>query len=402
MRTVRALAPRAVALTVGLLGIGLLAACQKQDGPPPGGGSVPVTVVTLKTQPVMLRRELPGRLNAFLVAEVRPQVDGIVRERLFTEGGRVQKGQPLYQLDDATYRADYDSAVANLARAQATLVTAELNARRSAELVKIDAVSKQDDEDATAALRQAQAGVKSAQAAVDRAKVVLGYARIVSPIAGRIGKSNVTQGALVTAKQELPLATVQQLDPIYVDLTQASAEWLQLRRELQSGRLQGSNDVPVTILLEDGTEYAQPGKMAFSDVTVDPATGSFSLRVLVPNPDYLLLPGMYVRAVVATGERPNGLLVPQQGVARGPRGDTSALVVGKDGKAEMRTVRVSQAIGDHWLVEEGLAAGDRVIVEGLQKVQPGAPLQPTERGAAVAPAVAGTTAPAQPAARSEP
>jgi membrane fusion protein (multidrug efflux system) len=362
---------------------------------------VPVTVVTLKSQPVVLRRELPGRLNAFLVAEVRPQVDGIVRERLFTEGGRVQKGQPLYQLDDATYRADYDSAAANLNRAQATLVTAELNARRSAQLVKIDAVSKQDDEDATAALRQAQADVKSAQAAVDRARVYLGYARIVSPISGRIGKSTVTQGALVTAKQEMPLATVQQLDPIYVDLTQSSAEWLQLRKELKSGRLQGSNDIPVTILLEDGSEYAHSGKLAFSDVTVDPTTGSFSVRVLVPNPESLLLPGMYVRAVVAAGERPDGLLVPQQGIARGPRGDTSALVVGKDGKAEMRPVKVSQAIGDHWLVEEGLAPGDRVIVEGLQKVQPGAPLQPAERGAA-APAVAETAQPAATAPQSAP
>lgn len=378
-----------------LLAAVALTACQKQGGPPPGGGAVPVTVVTLETEPVTLRRELPGRASPFLVAEVRPQVDGIVRERLFTEGGRVARGEPLYQIDDATYRADHDSAVANLARARATLETAELNARRSEQLVKIDAVSKQDDENASAALRQARADVQSAQAAVDRARVVLGYARITAPIAGRIGKSSVTQGALVTARQAEPLATVQQIDPLYLDLTQSSAEWLQLRRELEAGRIKGVRDLPVTILLEDGSEYAHPGKLEFSDVTVDPTTGSFSLRVVVPNPDQLLLPGMYLRAVLATGERPDGVLVPQQGVARGPRGETTALVVGADGKAELRPVRVSQAIGDRWLVEEGLAAGDRVIVEGLQKVQPGAPVQATERGKAPAAVAAGDAA-AQP------
>jgi membrane fusion protein (multidrug efflux system) len=358
----------------------LLAACEKQDEAPQGTGPAPVSVVTLKPEDVTLTRELPGRSTAYLVAEVRPQVDGIVRARLFTEGGRVEKGQPLYQIDDATYRADYESAAANLARAQATLATADLNAKRSAQLVKIDAVSKQDDETAAAALRQAQADVKAAQAAVDRAQTVLGYARITSPISGRIGKSTVTQGALVTAKQEQPLATVQQLDPIYVDLTQSSAEWLQLRKALESGRLRGATDLPVQILLEDGSKYAQPGKLAFSDVTVDPSTGSFGLRVLVPNKDYLLLPGMYVRAVLATGERSDALLVPQQGVARGPKGETTAMVVDAKGTVEQRAVRVSQAIGDKWLVEDGLVAGDQVIVEGLQKIRPGAPVQATEVG----------------------
>ncbi len=255
--------------------------------------------------------------------------------------------------------------------------------------MKIDAVSQQDDETAAAALRQAQADLKAAQAAVDRARVVLGYARISSPISGRIGKSSVTQGALVTANQAAPLATVQQLDPIYVDLTQSSAEWLQLRHDLEAGRLQGAPDMPVAILLEDGSTYAHPGKLAFADVTVDPTTGSFGLRVVVPNPDHLLLPGMYVRAVVGTGERPAGLLVPQQGVTRAPRGQTTAMIVAGDGKAELREVRVSQAIGDQWLVEDGLAAGDRVIVEGLQKIQPGVPVQPTERGAEPAPVGAG-------------
>ena len=357
---------------------------------PQGGAPIPVTVVTLKSESVTLTRELPGRSTAYLIAEVRPQVNGLIARRLFEEGSIVKAGQPLYQLDDATYRADANSAEAAFARAQATLVTAELNARRSAELVKIDAVSKQDDENAAAALRQAQADVKAAQAAHDRARVYVGYARITSPITGRIGKSAVTQGALVTANQDAPLTTVQQLDPMYVDLTQSSAELLALRRALAAGSLKGTRDLPVTILLEDGTRYDHAGKLAFSDVTVDPATGSFGLRVVVPNPQYVLLPGMYVRAIVGDGERQDALLVPQQGVTRDPRGQSLAMVVGAGDKVEPRTIQVSRAIGDKWLVEDGLLAGDRVIVEGLQKIRPGAPVQPTEAGAQTAPAVAKT------------
>ena len=343
---------------------------------------MPVTVVTLATAPVVLRRELPGRTTPYLVAEVRPQVNGIVKQRLYTEGSAVTAGQPLYQLDDATYQADLASARAALARAEATLNTARLNARRSADLFAINAVSKQEDETAAAALKQGEADVAAAAAAVRSAEVILGYARIKAPIGGRIGKSSVTQGALVTANQEEPLATVQQLDPIYVDLTQSSAEWLALRRDLSAGRLEGTQDMPVAIVLEDGTPYEQPGKLAFSEVSVDPTTGSFALRVVVPNPEHILLPGMYVRAIVGTGTRQAGLLVPQQGIARDPKGHTTAMVVGQDGKVEVRPVRVSQAIGDQWLVEEGRAAGDKVIVEGLQKVQPGAQVQPTEAGAA--------------------
>jgi membrane fusion protein (multidrug efflux system) len=384
MSSLKAASPRVL---VGLLAmLGVLTACGRQEGPPQGFGAIPVTVVTLTPQSVTLMRELPGRTTPFLVAEVRPQVNGIVVRRLFTEGGLVKAGQPLYQLDDATYRADDASARASLARAQATLVTTELNARRSAELVKIDAVSKQDDENAAAALRQAEADVKAAQAAADRAGVVLGYARITSPISGRIGKSTVTQGALVTANQAAALATVQQLDPIYVDLTQSSAELLELRRALAAGTLKGASDLPVTILLEDGTRYEHDGELAFSDVTVDPSTGSYALRVIVPNPDRILLPGMYVRALVGNGVRQNALLVPQQGVARDPKGNTTAMVVGPDGKVELRPIRVSRTVGDKWLVEEGLAAGDKVIVEGLQKIQPGARVQATE--ATPAPAVA--------------
>jgi membrane fusion protein, multidrug efflux system len=366
---------------IAFCGLGA-AGCSRQATPPEGRGPVPVTVVTLVPQSVTLTRELPGRVTPFLVAEVRPQVNGIVARRLFTEGGLVKAGQPLYQIEDATYRADGETAAASLARAEATLVTTQLNARRSADLLKVDAVSKQEDEDAAAALRQAEADVKAARAAVARTNVVLGYARITAPISGRIGKSTVTQGALVTANQAAPLATVQQLDPVYVDVTQSSAELLELRRALAAGKLTGTRDLPVRILLEDGTEYDLAGTLAFSDVTVDPTTGSFALRVVVPNPRNVLLPGMYVRAVVGDGERQNALLVPQQGVTHDPKGDTTAMVVAKDGNVELRPVVVSRAIGDKWLVESGLVAGDRVIVEGLQKIRPGAPVQATEAGAA--------------------
>jgi membrane fusion protein (multidrug efflux system) len=379
--------PKAVrpwALPAVLATFAALSACSKPDGQLQGNQPIPVTVVTLQPQPVTLTRELPGRSTAYLVAEVRPQVNGIIARRLFAEGSLVQEGQPLYQLDDATYRADLNSAEANLARAQATLVTAELNAQRSSQLVKLDAVSKQDDENAAAALRQAQADVKAAQAAADRARVVLGYARITSPISGRTGKSMVTPGALVTANQEAALTTVQQFDPMYIDLTQSSAELLNLRKALARGALQVSRDLPVTILLEDGTHYEHPGKLAFSDVTVDPTTGSFGLRVVVPNPDYLLLPGMYVRAGGGDGERQDALLVPQQGITRDQKGQSVAMVVSQDDKVEARQVKVSRAIGDKWLVEDGLAAGDRVIVEGLQKIRPGAPVRATEAGAAPA------------------
>lgn len=385
----------------------LLAACHRSDAPagPPGGGApAQVTVVTLQPQSVLLTRELPGRTNASLVAEVRPQVNGIIKRRLFTEGGPVKAGQPLYQLDDATYKADVASGEATLARAQATLNTARLNARRTAELAKIDAVSRQDNENAAAALTQAEADVKAAQAALQRSAIVLDYARITSPISGRIGKSSVTQGALVTANQAAALATVQQLDPMYVDLTQSSSELLQLRQELAAGTLTATRDVPVQILLEDGRRYPHDGKLAFSDVTVDPTTGSYSLRVTVPNPEQALLPGMYVRALLGSGQRDNALLVPQQGIMRDPKGNATAMVVGKDNKVEPRAVQASRTIGDKWLIDGGLVAGDRVIVAGLQKIGPGMPVQAVEAAAdgqadAAAKPAEGT---AKPAASAEP
>ena len=375
-------APASLILLTSSVLLVALAGCGAKTAPPEGRGAVPVTVVTLAPTTVTLQRELPGRVTPFLVAEVRPQVNGIIARRLFTEGGLVRAGQPLYQIEDATYRADRDSAAASVARAEATLVTARLTARRSAELVKVDAVSKQDDEDAAAALRQAEAELKAARAAVARADVVLGFARITAPISGRIGKSSVTQGALVTANQAAPLATVQQLDPVYVDVTQSSAEFLELRRALAAGTLKGTRDLPVTIMLEDGSRFDHPGKLEFSDVTVDPTTGSFALRIVVPNPQNTLLPGMYVRAVVGDGKRDNALLVPQQGVTRDPKGAATAMVVNGEGKVELRKIEVSRALGDKWLVEGGLAAGDRVIVEGLQKIRPGAPVQASEAGTA--------------------
>jgi membrane fusion protein, multidrug efflux system len=358
----------------------LLAACQREKksaapaAPPPPA----VTVTTVKAEPATLTWELPGRTSPFLVAEVRPQVTGIVQKRLFTEGALVKEGEALYQIDDATYQAEHNSAKAALARAQATLELARLNAERAAGLAKLDAVSRQENENAIAALRQAEAGVAVAEAAVAGTSVVLGYTKITSPISGRIGRSSVTQGALVTANQQSPLATVQQLDPIYVDLTQSSREFLQLQKDLEAGTLQRTEERPVTILLEDGTRYNQQGKLAFSEVTVDPTTGSLLLRVIVPNPDHILLPGMYVRAIVAAGVRHNAILVPQQGIARDPKGDTTAMIVGPNGNAAMRQVVVSRTLGDKWLVESGLAPGDRLIIEGLQKIRPGAPVRVTD------------------------
>lgn len=375
---------RACALPLtAVLAVTLLPGCGRQPaGPPQGMPAMQVTVVTLKEEPVTLIRELPGRTSAYLVAEVRPQASGIVERQLFQEGAKVRAGEPLYQLDDATYRADYGIAKASVERAEAALEVAQLRADRTAELVKTGVVSKQDNDNAIAALRQARADLAASRAALDAAGVTLAYARITSPIAGRIGKSAVTAGALVKAQQDAPLATVQQLDPMYVDVTQSSAEFVQLRRELSAGLLQDHVALPVAIELEDGSRYPHDGVLEFADVSVDPGTGSYLLRIKVKNPDGLLLPGMYVRALLGNGVRPQGILAPQQGIARDPRGNATALVVGKDGKVELRPVVANRTIGDKWLVDDGLAAGDRIIVEGLQKVQPGMPVTATEAGAA--------------------
>jgi membrane fusion protein, multidrug efflux system len=386
-KTFRGLWPAVVVAATALAG------CGPHGGPPPGHMTPQVTVVTIKPQSVELTRDLPGRVSAFLVAEVRPQVSGIVKQRLFTEGGTVKAGQPLYEIDDAIYRAQWNSARATLQKAQATTEAARLTAGRSAEMVKIDAVSAQDNDNAIASLAQAQADVAAAQAAVDSSAVNLAYAHIVSPINGRIGKSSVTQGALVTADQTAALATVQQLDPIYVDVNQSSSEWLQLKQDIDAGRVQaGASGAPTKIVLENGSAYTTAGALQFSDVTVDPSTGNFLLRVLVSNPNQLLMPGMYVRAIVGEGVRPQALLAPQRGITRDPKGGATALIVDKDGKVQTREVRVSRTIGDQWLVEDGLAAGDRVIIEGLQKVQPGMPVTTVEAPAADAAAPAAAMA----------
>ena len=361
-----------------------VSACSRPGGVAPAAAPVPVDVVTLRAAPVTITRELAGRTIASAVAEVRPQVSGIVERRLFTEGTTVRAGEPLYQLDDDAYRAEANGARAQLARAEATLVSARLNAKRSAEVVRTGAISQQDDDTAQATLRQAEADVRAARATVDAAEVTLRRARITAPITGRIGRSSVTQGALVTAGQTEALATVQQVDPVYVDLVQSAAELLALRKALDAGTLGSTAQMPVRVLLEDGTEYPHAGRLAFSEVAVDPSTGAFALRVVVPNPDGMLMPGMYVRAIVGRGQRTDAILVPQRAVMRDAKGNTTALVVAANGTAAARAIHVSQAIGDTWLLEDGLAAGERVIVSGLQKVQPGVPVQATEAVAAVA------------------
>ncbi len=351
----------------------LLCACGgKTDAGAPAAEVPQVTVLTLRLQPVVLRRELPGRTSAFLVAEVRPQVGGIVRRRRFTEGADVRAGEVLYDLDDSLYRAAADSALAGLKKAEAGLLAARLNAARAAELVQADAVSVQDNESAVAALGQAEAEVAAAHAAVASSTVNLAYAHIVAPISGRIGKSTVTQGALVTAGQAAPLATIQQLDPMYVEVNQASTEWLALKAQIDAGTLRADRTRSAArIWLENGAAYPQPAVFQFADVSVDPGTGNFLLRARVPNPQLVLLPGMYVRAELSEGTLQDALLVPQRGITRDPKGTASALIVGNDGKVAAREVRVTRTVGEDWLVASGLNAGERVIIEGVQKVQPG-------------------------------
>ena len=347
----------------------LVVACSDKSGPPQQQ-PMAVTVVTLAPQPVTLKRSLSGRASPYRVAEVRPQVDGIIKERLFVEGASVDAGQALYQIDDSLYKANLASAEANLMRAKANLEAVKLKADRAKRLVKNNTVSKEQYDDAIAALGQAKADVKGASANADHARIMLGYARIAAPIAGWIDKSSVTPGALVTANQAMALTTIYQLDPIYVDLTLSSSEWLSLQQARAAGRIGQANQT-VAIFLEDGSRYAHPGALSFTGVDVNPSTGSIQLRVVVPNPDHILLPGMYVRAEVNTGELPNAILVPQIGVTRDAQGNAVALVVNGDNKVERRVVTVGQAMKDKWLVKGGLSAGDRVIVEGVQKVRPG-------------------------------
>ena len=374
-----------------------LAACSggKEQGGAPGAGGPPpapaVTVVTLKSESVPMVAELPGRTSPFLIAELRPQVTGIVTERAFNEGSEVKAGQVLYRIDPAPYQAAYDSAKATLARAEANAQVARIKAERHAGLVKIEAVSKQANDDAQAGLKQAEAEVAAAKAALDKAKIDLDYTRLKSPIAGRIGRSAVTAGALVTANQVQALATVQQLDPIYVDLTQSSADMLRMRAEIAAGRLQAGakGEVPVKLILEDGSEYATEGRLALSEVTVNKGTGSVTLRAKFSNADDVLLPGMYVRARLPQGTRSDAILVPHKALSRDSLGNALVMAVDAESKVVARPVQVAQSLGENWVVTSGVKAGERIIVEGLQKVRPGVVVQAEDAGAApAAPAAA--------------
>jgi len=373
MKANRRIVP-ALSLCLAATAATLTLACGKGRSGPPQQGPVEVGTVTVNPEKVVLTTELPGRTSPYLVAEVRPQVNGLIRERAFEEGSNVKAGALLYQIDPAPYQAAYDQAKAALAMAEANVPAARLRAERLKGLVEIRATGRQNYDDALAALQQAEASVAASRAAVESARINLSYTPIRAPIPGRTGKSSVTVGALVTGYQPVPLMVIQQLDPIYVDVTQSSAEILRLRQSLASGRLKRSGDgwSRVKLLLEDGTPYPLAGKLKFRDVTVDPTTGSVTLRMVFPNPDNVLLPGMFVRAIVEEGVNEEAILVPQQGVTRDQKGDPYALVAGKDGKVEQRMLTLDRALGDRWLVTKGLAAEDRVIVDGLQRVRPGA------------------------------
>ena len=333
-----------------------------------------VAVVTMQQEQVVITTELPGRTSASLVAEVRPQVNGIIQKRLFTEGSNVNAGQVLYQIDTALYQAALDNAQAGLSRSEANLSTIRLKAERYRELLIDKAVSQQDYDDAAAALKQTQADIKYWQATVETARINLKYTLITAPITGRIGRSNVTQGALVAAQQPTALATIQLLDPMYVDVPQSTAELQRLRYQMKEGHLDqnGENQKKVQLILESGTVYPLAGTLQFQDVTVDPTTGSVILRASFPNPNGILLPGMFVRAVLKEGVNEHAILVPQQAVTRNPRGNPFTLIVDAEGKVQQRMLTLDRAMGDKWLISSGLVSGDRVIVEGMQKVQPGA------------------------------
>ena len=390
------LCTRAALPAVLLVSTLALAACGGDAPAPAERPPAAVTVVTLKSEPVTLTRELAGRAEASQQAEVRPQVGGIVERLLFTEGGSVRAGQPLYQLDQTAYRADAGSAQAAVARAQTALTNARQKAERTAELARTQMVSRQDNDNAQAALRQAQAELRAAQAGLQGANVPLGFTRVSAPISGRIGRSSVTRGALVTASQATPRAVIQDLDPMYVEISQSSAELLRLRRDLAAGRFQkiGSDEARLRLLLEDGSSYPLPGRIGFSGVSVNTATGGVTLRARFDNPEGVLMPGMYVRAVLETGTVEQALQVPQQALQRDARGAASVMVVDAQDKVERRAVVATRAFGNAWLIGEGLKAGERVIVEGLQKVRPGDTVKPHEVDLA-APAASAPAGPAR-------
>jgi membrane fusion protein, multidrug efflux system len=386
-----------------------LAACGQKEGAgkptgPPGDGMPPaqVGVVTAEPTTVSLTTELPGRLEASRVAQVRARAAGILRERVFKEGSDVKAGQLLFRIDAAPYQAAYASAQATLARAQANVSQATAQAERYKPLMEANAISKQDYINAVAAQKAAEADLAASRAAVQTAQINLGYASVTSPISGRIGRALVTEGALVGQGEATPLAVVQQINPMYVNFTQSTTEVLKLRQALAAGKLQkaGADAAKVQVVLEDGSTYPQPGKLLFSDLTVDPTSGQITLRAEVPNASGLLLPGMYVRVRLAQAELPKGILLPQQAVTRSEAGD-SVLVVGADNKPVKRTIKVGSAQGQDWLVTDGLQPGEKVIVDGFQKMMvPGAPVNPVPWTRPSAAAPAASAAPAQASAAS--
>jgi membrane fusion protein (multidrug efflux system) len=379
----------------------LLAGCgpsEDKKGPPPKQAAE-VGVVEIATGAQTFVTELPGRTTARMIAEIRPQVSGIIQERTFVEGATVKAGDVLYRIDPSLYQAEVASNQAALEKAEANLKSIQVKAERYAELIKINAVSKQDYDDAQAALKQAQADIALAKAALETARINLGYTRITAPISGRVETSIVTPGALVTTNQTNALTTVQQLDPIYVDVTQPTSELLRLKRDLASGKLKriGRDEARIKVLLEDGTEYPHAGRLSFSGVTVNPTSGAITLRAILPNPEGLLLPGMYVRGQLEEAVDESAILVPQQSVTRTAKGEAMVLVVNAQNKVEQRPVDVSRAVGSRWVVDSGLNTGDRVIVDGFQKIKPGDDVKPrmvSAESAAPVAAAAPTPAPA--------
>lgn len=378
LRVVNMQRSRVVLFTVTALASAIvLSGCdQNQQASAPASQPSPVGVITLKSQPLTLTKELPGRVTASQVAEIRPQVSGIIQSRLFTQGAEVKKGQALYQIDPSTFEAEVATSKAAISKAQATIANAKAKSERYSELLEIKAVSQQDYDEADANYKGAQADLLTAQAQLKTAQINLDYSKVSSPISGQIGKSNVTAGALVSANQATALSTVTQLDPIYIDLTQSSSELTRLKKAIASGEL--NKDLKahskVQLKMEDGSDYPHAGTLQFSEVTVDPSTGSVTLRAEFPNPEKLLLPGMYVRAVVVEGVKDNAILAPQRGISRNTKGEPTAMVVSKDNKVEARVLKTERTIGSDWLITDGLNDGDQLIVEGLQKIGPGAPV----------------------------
>ena len=369
---------RGIWLATCALLLGLTACGDKGQQPTTPQGPTPVGVITLQPQKQQLDATLPGRTRAYLSAEVRPQVSGILQQRLFTEGALVQRGQALYQLDDRSLRAAVASAEAALAKAEASARTQEATARRNAELVKIDAISRQAFDESQAAAAQSRADVGVARASLETARINLRYSRIEAPIAGRTSLSSVTPGALVTANQTNALTTIVQMDPMYVDFTQSSTDLLQLKRDWEAGRYQkvDGNQARVRIRLDDGSDYAHEGRLQFAGMIVNDTTGTVTLRAVVPNPDGLLMPGMYVQALLPTGVASDALLIPQQAVSRDLTGRASVLVVGEGDVVEKRTVELARALDSRWLVDSGLKAGERLVVDGFQRIKPGDKVSP--------------------------